>query len=627
MLSLRFQKLLPELEFCVTEICSALNYTVCDNAEYSVTLSPSESISLSLEGNSINITYNKKHQLARALSLIPSLLKDGETINESAASGLLCYMADMSRNAVFNIPTAKQMIRYLAIMGYNSLMLYTEDTYEIPEYQYFGHMRGRFSKDELREIDDYAYALGIEVIPCIQTLAHLGTALRWPDFAGYTDIDDILLVGDERTYKFIDRAISVCKECFRSRRINIGMDEAHNIGRGKYLSQNGYRKSSDIMCEHLERVVGICEEHGFYPMMWSDMFFRMAFNGVYRVREGEISEDVIAKVPKGLTLIYWDYYSRDKQIVEHMLDCHKKFDNPIAFAGGAWKWSGFGAHNRYSLISTELQMDVCADKGIDDVIVTAWGDCGAEASQFSALASMIYFAERKYRADSGVTEQLLDERARACFSLSFDELLCFDLPDLIPYSTPDCCDNPKNPSKYLFYNDPLEALLDMHVDPKTAPDAFRKNSETLLALSDHSLFGYAFETLGLLCRVLASKCDYSIRLREAYRSGDKVAMHELSEEALSLCDKIDDFMNAFRRQWYRENKTFGFSAQEQRAGGLIMRLRSTAMRIESYLAGEVEAIEELEQPVLPFPSKHPADSRSPYIQNFRWDNVTAAGLL
>ena len=170
------------------------------------------------------------------------------------------------------------------------------------------------------------------------------------------------------------------------------MDEAHNIGCGKYLRKNGYRKSSEIMCDHLEKVVALCEQYGYHPMIWSDMFFRMAFDGQYYVRQGEIPEEIIRKVPKNLTLIYWDYYSLDKPMVEHMLDCHLKFDNPIAFAGGAWKWYGFGTHNRYSLKSTELQLDVCADKGVDNVIVTAWGDNGGDASQFSVLASMLYFA-------------------------------------------------------------------------------------------------------------------------------------------------------------------------------------------------------------------------------------------
>ena len=127
-------------------------------------------------------------------------------------------------------------------MGYNTLLLYMEDTYEVNDHPYFGYMRGRYSKEELREVDDYAYCFGIEVIPCIQTLAHLATALRWQEMRHLSDTSDMLLVGYEGTYEFISAMLKTCKECFRSRKINIGMDEAAELGLGRYLRQNGYRK-------------------------------------------------------------------------------------------------------------------------------------------------------------------------------------------------------------------------------------------------------------------------------------------------------------------------------------------------------------------------------------------------
>ena len=115
---------------------------------------------------SVKIVYTKDVEFFRACSMLKAFIdSDEKEITQKPNDSMLCYMADMSRNAVYNIPSAKRMIRYLALMGYNSLMLYTEETYEMPEYPYFGHMRGRFTKDELREIDDYAYQFGIEVIP------------------------------------------------------------------------------------------------------------------------------------------------------------------------------------------------------------------------------------------------------------------------------------------------------------------------------------------------------------------------------------------------------------------------------------------------------------------------------
>ena len=105
-------------------------------------------------------------------------------------------MFDCSRNGVLNIKTIEELLRKLSLLGHNIFMLYMEDVYEIPNQPYFGYMRGRYTADELRHVDDYAYALGIEVIPCVQTLAHLNEFLRWPVAAAkYLDIDDILLVG------------------------------------------------------------------------------------------------------------------------------------------------------------------------------------------------------------------------------------------------------------------------------------------------------------------------------------------------------------------------------------------------------------------------------------------------
>lgn len=81
-------------------------------------------------------------------------------------------------------------------------MVYTEDTYEVKAYPYFGYMRGRYTEEELKECDQYAAELGIEMIPCIQTLAHLTEALKWNYAIDIRDTADILLAGSEATYTF-----------------------------------------------------------------------------------------------------------------------------------------------------------------------------------------------------------------------------------------------------------------------------------------------------------------------------------------------------------------------------------------------------------------------------------------
>ena len=82
-------------------------------------------------------------------------------------------MLDMSRNAVMKPEEVKKYARLLKSLGYNMIQLYTEDTYEVSDEPYFGYLRGRYSKEELKDIVSYCNGIGVEVIPCVQTLAHL----------------------------------------------------------------------------------------------------------------------------------------------------------------------------------------------------------------------------------------------------------------------------------------------------------------------------------------------------------------------------------------------------------------------------------------------------------------------
>ena len=64
-------------------------------------------------------------------------------------------MVDCSRNAVMNLTALKRFVKLISALGYDTLMLYTEDTYEVDGEPYFGHQRRRFSKAELKEADAF----------------------------------------------------------------------------------------------------------------------------------------------------------------------------------------------------------------------------------------------------------------------------------------------------------------------------------------------------------------------------------------------------------------------------------------------------------------------------------------
>ena len=583
-----------------------------------------EGLSVCEENGAYVICADRANDYFRALSHLPSVMKSGVAVKEKSVATTLCVMEDMSRNSVMNMASLQRLLRTLALMGYDSVMLYTEDTYELPGYPYFGHMRGRYTLQELKEIDDYAFDLGIEVIPCVQTLGHMGRVLQWRAFGGIKDTDTVMLADSEPTYEFIDHILKTMRSVFRSKRINIGMDEAHDLGRGAYLDKNGFVPAHEIMLRHLDRVVDLCKKNGYEtPMMWSDMFFRMAFNGQYYIEEGEIPPEVAAKISRDVTLVYWDYYAKTREQFSHMVKCHTKLEGvPTAFAGGAWCWSGFAPANRFSLKYTEMQLEECFHYGITDIIATAWGDNGGECSRFAILPTLLYYAEHSYNGKAPSAAQL-EARARALLGIGFEEMLTLDAPNQMPEVTEVCI---TNPCKYLLFNDPLLGMLDAHLVPETAPAAFAAAKEKLTKFEDHPTLGYVFKTLAALSQVLIRKGNLSARLHSAYRTKDEATLQEIADEIPAIIADLDAFYVAFRDQWYRESKPFGFEVQEQRIGGLRLRLEAARERLLAYLSGEVEDLPELTVDPLPY-RLDVKPERGPYIGHNNWRTNVSTSIV
>ena len=303
-----------------------------------ITEVPADGVFVRYENGQAEVGGSTTPALARAYMLLAQALQAGKTsfsVSQKSAFTDCGVMLDVSFGSVVKVASVKKYLNYMALHGMNLLMLYTEDTYEVEGQPFFGYLRGRYTQAELKELDAYAAQRGIELIPCIQTLAHLNAIVRWNAYKPFTDTRDILLAEDDRTYALIEDMFATLSKCFTSRTVNIGMDEAHMVGLGKYLDTHGYQNRFEILTRHLDRVCQIAEKHGFHPIMWSDMFFRLCNNGVYTQANPRIpGPEVVAAVPKNVDLVYWNYYSEDKQLIDGMIQAHRVFDNPLWFAGG-----------------------------------------------------------------------------------------------------------------------------------------------------------------------------------------------------------------------------------------------------------------------------------------------------
>ena len=493
-------------------------------------------------------------------------------------------MLDCSRNAVKNIFTLKKIVDLSSELDFTSLYLYMEDVYELEDEPFFGHMRGRFSSKELKDLDSYANKHKIEIIPCIQTLAHLNQIFPYNCYKNIRDWDDILLVNNEKTYNLIEKMFSFIKKTFKTKFVNVGMDEAYMFARGNYLRFNPFETKIKVFLKHLSRVNEIAKKYELEIGIYSDSL--LGFE--QRIKTPNIKKEVQNNIPKNLTLINWDYYSPDYKHYAYNLKKHLEIKNTkVMFACGIWTWTGFAPNNVLAIGTLGPGIKAAVDCGVEDIMITAWGDDGAECSIFSALPS-IFYASCLLKNITNMDE--IKRNFKSKFKIDFDDFMKTDILNQLGQKNVLA-----NPSKYFLYNDPFIGLFDENVPPN-CNSIYKKHSLTLKKLMLKSKeYKYVFEKLYGLAEVLSIKADLGVRTHKAYLKKDFKSIKQIIKD-FDLCKKkLNVFLESFRNEWFKENKAFGFEIQEIRIGGLIARLESCKSRLEKYLKHEIKTIPELEE--------------------------------
>lgn len=549
---------------------------------------------VTVKNGEVTVEYTNIRDIARAgLLLKANGLESDYEIEEVSTFKDVCLMIDCSRNAVRNMETVKKLIRNLAMIGYTSLMLYTEDTYEVDGEPMFGYLRGRYTKAELKELNAYASEWGIELIPCIQTLAHLNqlTRYKYTHFKCF-DCSDILLVGADRTYELIENMFQTLSECYTSKRIHIGMDEAWLLGRGNYLSKNGLVPRFEILCSHLQKICEIAKKYDLKPMIWSDMFWRIAYaDESCRDKNGKvvIPQEILTKIPKEVSLCHWDYHHLQVEDFSELLEIHKQFDNEVWFAGGTAECNrGFIPHLTYSTKIASAAIESAKQFKIESLMETVWGDNGGECSLFASLPAIMHYS---YTA-LGISQERLEKEFQALTGYDYNEYMRLEEAQTFGKYTEDI----GNPAKYGLYNDVFLGYVDAVIEGEDKK-YFTKAKENISHLRQGQ-YGYIFESGYALNEVLELKYDMGIRLRKAYQAQDKTELTKCAEDLQKIIKSLERFIASYRKQWLKENKPNGLEIQEIRLGGLKERLIGCKDRLQAYVKGEIEEIPELNETLL-----------------------------
>ena len=526
-------------------------------------------------------------------------------------------MLDVSRGRVLKVDYLKGRFDRMKKMGYNAVMLYTEDVFKLEGEPKWGYMRGGYTLEEMKDLKAHADRIGFKMIPCVETLGHLEQPFRWADFADVKNTSSTILVGEEKAYALIDKIVAFWAQAVGGTRIHLGMDEAWGFAGAKYEKRNGKRPGVDVFLDHLNRVNAICAKHGFTePIIWSDMFYRLASpRHDYYDPEAKADPALAARIPKNMRLCYWDYYHDRQDYYEGMIDGHRSLGSEPVLAGGIQIWSHFLHDREKTLATMSAFLAAARKKGCKEFFFTLWGDDGGTAIQGVAEEGLFACAElaqgrtaeptadncARFREITGLDYRSLAKLGEVCRHYA-DEWPDMILEASMLYDDPLYCGNYRN---YLVRK-PSETTDRRFYCAHYKDAAWRDDGEKVMA--DHRrVLAECAELSGLpqaasdLARVLSAKVSYEADLLAAWKAKDLPTLARLARTDLpALISKMKAFMESYRTDWYATSQPFGFERVQKRNAAALARLEEAKRRLDDWLAGKTKTIEELDETLRPF---------------------------
>lgn len=586
-----------DLTVGVTRLSDVLGYT---QASDGVTVKDvkGDKIGVSFDGQEAVIYYKSKPQFYRGLSILIEKGSEPFECFESDQFDTLGVMLDTSRCAALNMRSLYKFTDYLAVMGYNMIWLYVEDSIVLSGRPYFGYMRPKYTEEELSALDDYAYEYGIEVVPCLECYGHMAQYLKWPEASSIKDTDSVLLAREPKTFQFLDELISTVARSFRSRRIHIGMDEAWDMGRGKFLDRHGYVPPAEIFNEYMNELTKITDKYGLRPMMWSDMYFRTCSVGNhYYEKDIVIPDSVKQNIPKDIDLVFW-HYGEMPGCDGYMLEKHMALDRPVIFAGGLWSWIGHFPEHNYALETTRFSIDACRSANVKEAVMTIWLNDNAECDVFANLYGLSFMAELVY--DENPSAKKLKERFEASTGASADAFYKMSYYhnkfDGVKYDH----FSQRFLGKPLFWQDILEGLYDYDLLNCPMSEHYIEAAESISsAINEDDRWNYLYVFAKAVFEYMSLKCYVAENLTPAYKSGDKEMLYILAKDYLpAVKESCEEVHSLHKKMWFENNKPLGWGNMDIRYGGVAARCDTAQDRIFAYLSGEIDKIEELEEPRL-----------------------------
>ena len=281
-------------------------------------------------------------------------------------------MLDVSRGKVLRLETLCRLVDRLSEHGYNHLQLYGERSFDYGEATPPPFLRA----DEVRRLDGYCAAKGLELAANQNSLGHMERWLTDPHFRDLAELPDGgaltpwgtvqeeptgLRAASAEALEFLGHLYDRLLPNFNSKDVNVGCDEVFDLGKGR--SQSFCREvggEGELFLRHIEGIAALLARHGKRPLLWADMILK--------------HPEIAPRLPEGTIALVWGYEA-DHPFREQ---CRILSESGVEFwvAPGTSSWRSFAGRSSNMAINVRRALESGREFGATGMLLCDWGDAG-----------------------------------------------------------------------------------------------------------------------------------------------------------------------------------------------------------------------------------------------------------
>ena len=287
---------------------------------------------------------------------------------------------DISRGQSAKIDNLKKFIKILSHFKINHYYLvYMQDMFKFENHPEIGKGRGSYSKEEIKDLFNFAKDHFVELIPIFQTIGHWENILHHEKYWQYGEFpgSNSLNIANEEIYPLLDNMIKDLSEVFKSEYFHIAADESWDVGKvdsKDYIEKLGIGKA---YLNHYKKVYEIVKKHGYKKIViYHDILCKY--------------KEVLEGLPKDMVVMYWKYNTKEKH---PLIEKIKDFKLPFIVSPSIMDYNRIFP----SLARSEKNMTHLIKNGFKNgaigEITSSWGDYGNKEIRENRFYGFIYSSQ------------------------------------------------------------------------------------------------------------------------------------------------------------------------------------------------------------------------------------------